>query len=77
MIEPEPASQAAQPQEQASQQAAQAAQQVATEASESAAAETVGDALDPVLTWERNNVEFWVQIAQLVVLVLILQEVRG
>lgn len=39
-------------------------------------AETVGDALTPVLSWEKSDVEFWVQIAQLVVLVMILRELQ-
>jgi hypothetical protein len=40
-------------------------------------ATTVGDALGPVLNWEKGDVEFWLQIAQLVVLLLILNELRG
>ena len=40
-------------------------------------ADTLADALDPILAWERNSVEFWLQVAQLVVLVLILREVQG
>ena len=35
------------------------------------------DALDPVLNWEKTDVEFWLQVAQLVVLLLILRELRG
>lgn len=38
---------------------------------------TVGDSLAPVLDWEKGDVEFWLQIAQLVVLLLILRELRG
>lgn len=40
-------------------------------------ADTLAVALDPILAWERNSVEFWLQVAQLVVLVLILREVQG
>lgn len=36
---------------------------------------TVGDALGPVTDWEKGDVEFWLQVAQLIVLLLILREV--
>lgn len=39
-------------------------------------ADTVGEALAPVLNWEKSDVQFWVQILQLVVLLLILSELR-
>lgn len=40
-------------------------------------ADTLGDALEPVLGWEQNNLEFWIQVAQLVVLLMILRRVSG
>ena len=40
-------------------------------------AETVGDALAPVLSWDKDDVEFWMQVVQLVVLIMILRELRG
>lgn len=40
-------------------------------------AATVGDALAPVMSWEKGDVEFWLQVAQLVILVMILREMRG
>ena len=33
--------------------------------------------LGPVLDWEKTDVEFWTQVAQLVVLLLIYRELRG
>lgn len=48
----------------------------ATEASQQSA-ETVGDALAPVMSWQKGDVEFWLQVAQLVVLFMILREMRG
>lgn len=38
---------------------------------------TVGDSLAPVLSWEKGDVEFWLQVAQLVALLLILRELQG
>jgi len=43
---------------------------------QAAQVETVGAALDPVLQWEKGDVEFWLQVVQLVVLLLILRELR-
>lgn len=40
-------------------------------------AETLGDALAPALSWSKSDVEFWLQVAQLVVLLMILREMRG
>jgi hypothetical protein len=40
-------------------------------------AQTLGEAMEPVLNWEKGDVEFWLQVAQLVVLVFILRELRG
>jgi len=50
------------------------AQQTAS-AGQQAGAKTVGDAIDPLLEWEQSNLELWIQIAQLVVLILIWREV--
>lgn len=36
-----------------------------------------GQALGPVLNWEKTDVEFWMQVAQVVLLLLILREMRG
>lgn len=54
-------------------------QQLSAQADEATdrSAETVGDALAPVLSWSKGDVEFWTQVAQLVVLLLILREMRG
>lgn len=38
--------------------------------------DTVADAIGPSLTFEKSDVEFWVQIAQLCVLILILVQLR-
>jgi len=38
---------------------------------------TVGDSLGPVLDWEKTDVEFWLQVAQVVLLYLLLRELRG
>lgn len=53
------------------------AQEAAQEAAEVSGdrADTLADALGPITAWERNSVEFWLQVAQLVVLLLILREV--
>ena len=37
---------------------------------------TVGQTLGPVLDWEKTDVEFWMQVAQVVLLYLILRELR-
>lgn len=37
---------------------------------------TVGNTLGPVLNWEKTDVEFWMQVAQVVLLYLILRELR-
>jgi hypothetical protein len=34
---------------------------------------TVGEALGPVLNWEKSDMEFWLQVGQFVVLLLILR----
>lgn len=39
-------------------------------------ATTLGDALAPVLNWEQSDAEFWLQVAQLLVLLAILYHVR-
>ena len=39
--------------------------------------DTVADALGPVLDFEKTDAEFWAQILQLVVLILILRELRS
>lgn len=39
-------------------------------------AASVGDALGPVLDWEKTDVEFWMQVAQVILLYLILRELR-
>lgn len=51
----------------------QQAEAAAEQADETA--DTVADALAPVLGWEQSNVEFWVQVAQLIVLLLILRRI--
>lgn len=38
-------------------------------------AETLGDALAPVIGLEQGNVELWLQVAQLLVLLMILRRV--
>lgn len=40
-------------------------------------ARTLGEAIAPVLNWEKGDIEFWLQVAQLVVLILILRELHG
>ena len=40
-------------------------------------AATPAEALDPVLDWTKGDIEFWTQVAQLIVLLLILRELRG
>jgi hypothetical protein len=40
-------------------------------------ATTVGEALGPVMDWEKSDVEFWMQVGQFVLLLLILRELRG
>lgn len=40
-------------------------------------AETIGDALAPVLSWDKSDVQFWLQVVQLLVLILILRELHG
>ena len=52
----------------------QQAQQPATRGQQ---ADTLGDALGPVVNLEKSDLHFWATIAQLVVLVLILRELRG
>ena len=47
------------------------------EATQPQQAATVGDALGPVTNWEKGDAEFWVQVAQLAVLLLILREVSA
>ena len=39
-------------------------------------ARTLGEAIEPVLNWEKGDIEFWLQVAQLVVLILILRELQ-
>lgn len=38
--------------------------------------QTVGSALGPVLNWEKTDVEFWMQVVQVVLLYLILRELQ-
>jgi len=38
---------------------------------------TVGDSLAPVLNWEKTDVEFWTQVVQVFLLLLILRELRN
>lgn len=52
----------------------QAEQAAAT--TEAAHAATVGDAIAPVLDFEKGDIEFWAQIVQVFLLVLILHELR-
>lgn len=40
-------------------------------------ADTLGDALGPVTNLEKGDLHFWTNVAQLVVLLLILREVRS
>lgn len=47
------------------------------EATQPQQAATVGDALGPVTDFEKGDAEFWLQVAQLVVLLLILREVSS
>lgn len=49
----------------------------ATQAPTGQAPQTVGNSLGPVLDWEKNDVEFWLQVAQVVLLYLLLRELRG
>lgn len=48
-------------------------EQEVAEATETRQAETLLDVLAPVLNFEKTDIEFWVQIAQLVVLLLLLR----
>jgi hypothetical protein len=77
MIEEEVASQSQQNGQQAGQTGDDTAEQISDAATVSHDAETLADVLSPVLSWERDNVEFWVQIGQLIVLLLILREVSS
>jgi hypothetical protein len=77
MIEEEVASQSQQNGQQAGQTGDDTAEQISDAATVSDDAERLADVLSPVLSWERNNVEFWVQIGQLIVLLLILREVSS
>ncbi|AAY24953.1 head protein [Haloarcula hispanica virus SH1] len=64
---------------QAQVQQAQAGQQQNARQAAAAAtgqAGTVGNALGPVMNWEKTDVEFWMQVAQVVLLYLILRELR-
>ena len=58
-------------------QGQKSAQQAAAAATRQQGGDTVGDALDPVLDLEKTDVEFWTQVAQVVLLLLILRELRG
>ena len=53
-----------------------AREQAAEATSQGREARTVGEAMAPVLNWEKGDVEFWLQVAQLVVLILILRELQ-
>jgi len=65
-------------QEQQGGQGQQTAQQAAAAATtRQQGGNTVGDALGPVLDWEKTDVEFWTQVAQVVLLLLILRELRS
>jgi len=55
---------------------AEETQQAAATATVAAGSGTVGQTLGPVLSWEKNDVEFWLQVAQLIALYLILRELR-
>lgn len=39
--------------------------------------QTVGDAIDPVLNLEKGDAEFWLNVAQVVLMFLILREVSA
>lgn len=58
-------------------QAEQAVEEATAPHQPGARADTIGDALAPVLNWEKSDVQFWMQVVQLLVLLLILREVRG
>lgn len=77
MIEEEVASQSQQNGQQAGQTGDDTTEQISDAATVSDDAERLADVLNPVLSWERDNVEFWVQIGQLIVLLLILREVSS
>lgn len=40
-------------------------------------AETVADAVDPIIGLEKGKAEFWMDVAKLVLLYLILRELQG
>jgi len=63
-------------QQQSGQGGQQNAAQVAAAATGQQGGQTVGNALGPVLNWEKTDVEFWMQVAQVVLLYLILRELR-
>jgi len=65
-----------QPPDQGGQQGGQQATTQAAAATGQQAGNTVGNALGPVLDWEKTDVEFWMQVAQVVLLYLILRELR-
>jgi len=50
--------------------------QTGSSAASTGQAATVGNALAPVLNWEKGDVLLWTQVAQLVVLLLIYRELR-
>ncbi|AGC65548.1 head protein [Haloarcula hispanica virus PH1] len=59
------------------QQAAEGQQQARQAAARTGGqAGTVGQTLGPVMDWEKTDVEFWMQVAQVVLLYLILRELR-
>jgi len=63
-------------QQQSGQGGQQNAAQAAAAATGQQGGQTVGNALGPVLNWEKTDVEFWMQVAQVVLLYLILRELR-
>ncbi|ALJ99686.1 head protein [Haloarcula californiae icosahedral virus 1] len=65
-----------QPPDQGGQQGGQQATTQAAAATGRQGGQTVGTALGPVLDWEKTDVEFWMQVAQVVLLYLILRELR-
>lgn len=49
------------------------ARQQGQNATSAQSAESVGDAVGPVISLEKSDLEFWVQVAQLAVLIMILR----
>jgi len=55
---------------------AQAEQTAEAKAAQDTEANTLGQALAPVLDWEKSDAEFWIEVAKLLVLLAILYHVR-